>query len=590
MRKKIIPALCAALMILGFGGLMSQQTAEDAKFAKTTDSFLDGTWKFYPTAATLAGYYKYNDRLEDFGESNIEKYLEGLDKFNAELVNKIVKTKLSPEVQIDIDLLRDAIDLDLLRLEKIVPQQLNPVYYNEIILQSLKSLLTKEFAALDARLKSATERAKALPGFIKQAKENLKTPPKEYTEMAIKQFPAILDFYKVDILKLIENASPDIRAKFMPELAKTIAALDDYSTFLQGELLNRSTGNFRLGEAHQRLLQLTGQSIFMVNELLDRAKTDTKNLRREMFLVCMPYYKIMDAKFDIENPPANLTVNQDLLFNNVIPHVLNKIKGAQPTKEEWFSKIMATTDDLKAFIEKTKLLDVPSETLAIEPMPALDRDKMLVKLLTPNPYEPNGTYTLQINPYPESLAPDLAQTFMDEYTNYLLPIWTIQQVYPGSFFPAAFTRKDASLVRKLYPNQPLLKGWPLYAQDMFVYAGYDNYDLKQRFSELKLKLRALIDFQLDVSIHEAGLTKEQAIRLMQITGFQTQAEAERAWDTNILYPGQASYAYMGYQAILDLEKEYKALKGAQFTQKEFLQKLVSYGAIPLRTLKTKIAQ
>ena len=32
---------------------------------------------------------------------------------------------------------------------------------------------------------------------------------------------------------------------------------------------------------------------------------------------------------------------------------------------------------------------------------------------------------------------------MDEYTNFLLPIWTIQNVYPGYFLPAVFTLKNA---------------------------------------------------------------------------------------------------------------------------------------------------
>ena len=588
MRKKLIPIMLGFFILAAFTGLQSQQNAEDAKFSKTVDTYLDVYWKFYPTAATLAGYYKYNDRLEDFAESNIEKYLESLDKFNAELVNKIAKDKLSPEIQIDLDFLRDALDLDMLRLEKIVPQQLNPIYYNEIILQSIRGLLVKEFAAMDTRLKSATERAKALPGFIKQAKLELKTPPKEYTEAAIKQFPAILDFYKTEVSKLIANAGAEAKAKFQTELAKAIVALEDYQRFLQADLLAKSTGNFRLGEAHQRMLQLTVGGTLMLKEIGDRALTDTKNLRRDMFISCMAYYKIMDPKFDIEKPPANLS--QDQLWNNVISHVLNKIKNAQPTKEEWFNKIKAAADDVKAFIEKTKLLEMPPETLAIEPMPALDRDSTLAKLVTPNPYEPAGSYTVQVNPYPESLPADQTQAFMDEYTNYLLPIWTIQRVYPGTFFPAAFTRKNATLIRRLYPNQALIRGWPLYAQDMFIYAGYNNYDLKQRLSELKLKLRALIDFQLDVNVHEGSYTKEQAIRLMTITGFQTPAEAERKWNMIVLNPAQVSYPYIGYQEILDMEKDYKNLKKDAFSQKEFLQKLVSFGPLPLRILKTKIAQ
>jgi uncharacterized protein (DUF885 family) len=70
----------------------------------------------------------------------------------------------------------------------------------------------------------------------------------------------------------------------------------------------------------------------------------------------------------------------------------------------------------------------------------------------------------------------------------------------------------------------------------------------------------------------------------------TQAEAERHWDFIVLNPGESSLPYIGYQEILDLEQDYRKLKGNAFSQKEFLQKLLSYGAIPLRTLKTKIAQ
>ena len=134
------------------------------------------------------------------------------------------------------------------------------------------------------------------------------------------------------------------------------------------------------------------------------------------------------------------------------------------------------------------------------------------------------------------------------------------------------------------------QGWPLYAQDMFIYSGYNNYDLKQRLSELKLKLEALMDFQIDVSVHEGSTTKEQAIRLMTVNGFQTAAEAERKWNMIVLNPNEASYAYIGYQTILDFEKEEKKTKGEAFTQKDFLKKVVSFGPLPMHVLRSKFGQ
>lgn len=589
MRKTALVSLIGLLAFAGFVGFAGQQNAEDAKFTKVFDNYFDAYWKFYPSQGTTAGFYKYNDRLEDFAESTIEKYLDGMDKVNAELVNKIARDKLSPEKQVDLDMLRDWIDLDMLRLERIVPQQLNPLIYNEIILNSVRGLLSKEFAPLDARVKSAAERAKALPAFLKLAKENLKTPPKEYTEAAIRQMRPILDYCREEVPKAVESAGAEVKTKFQAEWAKALPAIEDYSKFLEGDLLARSTGNFRLGEAHQRMIQLTIGGSIMLNELGARAKADTTNIRREMLKNSFAYYKIMDPEFDIERPPANLTEEQQT--NMVVNHIMRRFRGPRtPSNEDFLPRIQDAAAKLKDFIASKGLLDVPENLPVIEIMPRHMRFDQLVQLVYPAPYDANDNFKLYVNPYAEMLPPDKAQSFNEEYSNMLIPIWTAEKIFPGAFAPAAVSWRHSSLIQKLSPNKALNAGWPLYAQDMFVFAGFNDYDLRQRLMELKLKLRALINFTLDISIHEGSSTKEQAIRYMTNTGFTTEAEAEREWNMIVTHPLEAAYAYIGYQEILDMEKDYKVAKGAAFSQKEFLQKLTSYGSLPLRFLKAKLAQ
>jgi hypothetical protein len=210
------------------------------------------------------------------------------------MVTKADKTRLGAELQIDYDILRNALDLELMRHESLLPWQYNPLFYNQIFAGSLRSLLAKEFAPLDARMKAAIERAKALPGLIKQAKSNLQTPPQIYTETAIKQFPGILDFYRVEVPKLIEPAPAEMKSRFQTEWTKVVAALEDYQSFLQAQLLPKSTGNFRLGEqAHSRLLTLTSEFSIPAQELVARAKADYNNIRREMAIVSMPFYRVM---------------------------------------------------------------------------------------------------------------------------------------------------------------------------------------------------------------------------------------------------------------------------------------------------------
>ena len=589
MRKAIILIVIILFAFSSTGLLLSQKNSEDGKFEKIINSYLNELWKFYPTAATLAGYHNYDNKLEDLSEKTLDKRHEALGDFNQKFVAKIDKFELSPEVQIDHEIIIDAIDFEFFRHENLVPWEYNPIFYNDILNNCIRSLLTKEFAPIETRAKNAADRLKALPKLIKQAKKNMKTPPQIFTETAIKQFPGIINFYKNELPQLIEETPADSKSKLQNNLTKVLPALEDYQSFLQNELLPRSTGNFRLGQqAHTRLLRLTLQNDIPLQELINRATVDFRNIRNEMFFTCVPFYKIMDPKIDLQNPPANLT--EDMLYDEVISHVMKRIKGEHVSKGEYLDRIKTSVEEVKNFIIQNELLELPEVIPNIEPMPLESQGITWTHLTSPGVYENSGTYSLQITPIPEDWDEDQAKSFLEEYNNSFLYFWIIRKVYPGQFVPVFYTRKYSSLLRNLYPNMPLIKAWPVFLEEKLVTSGFGNYDLRLRLYQLKYLLKAVINFQLDLNIHQGSMTKDQAIRLMTIRGFQTQAEAERKWNSIILKSGEAVLVYAGFQELQDMEKEYKNLKGNAFSKNEFLKKLLSYGALPLRHLKKKMLE
>ena len=585
--------ITAALFILVFcfwtaGILFSQQNEEDQKFLKFLDGYFDALWKFYPTMGTLQGYHKYDNKLEDLKGGNIEKRHDELDRLNQELVAKIDRTKLSPEFQIDHAMMVDGLDRELIKHENLIPWEYNPIFYNSIFNDCVRSLLTKEFAPAEERAKNATDRLKNLPKLIKQAKENLKTPPQLYTETAIAQFSAILEFYQNELPQLIEQAPNAHKAKLQEELAKVLPELQSYQTFLQSELLPRSTGTFRLAEAHRRLIRGTFQNSVPLEELLARAKADYNNLRREMFLVCIPFYRIMYPNINLEQLTTQR--GEEEVKNIAIKGVFDKIKGNHISKDEFIDKIRASQEEIQNFLLENQLLDLPESGFSIETMPLESSCKQWTRIVPPGAYETSEDFVCYISPIPETVGEQAATSFLEEFNNFFVPFFTCRNVYPGSFVPYYFTHKNPSIVRKMFPNMPLLKGWSVYVEEMLLYAGYGNYDLRLRLNQLKNRLKAVIDFTLDFNIHEGGMTKEQAIAYMTRGAFLTEAEAELNWHRIILNPGEATYTYVGYQEFLDLELEYKKLKGDAFTKKEFLNKLLSYGALPLRSLKLKLSQ
>ena len=583
--KKTLGILTILAILAVAAGPLGAQNAEDAKFKKFQDTFWDMYFRFFPTAGTQAGFPKYMEKLEDLSENAVEKFHDGLDAANEELVTKIVKDKLSPEYQLEHEMLMDFLDLEFVKFEMLLPWEYNPLFYNDLFLNSVRGPLVKENVAVDARVKSATDRAKLLPALIKKAKENLKTPAAIYTEAAVKQIPAIIEFYRTEVPTLVASAAG--QALLLTETAKIVAALEDYQKFLQNDLLVKSSGNFRIGDqADLRILRMTSQGSLTMDELVARSRADANNIRREMALVCIPFYKIMYPQVNADQ----IKGTEDQIRSVIIKGVLDKIKVEHVAKEEFVNRISSGAANLKAFLAQNQILDLPTEELRIEAMPAAAQGVAWMRLVSPGAFEAAGPYILQVMPVPADWPAELAQQFMEENNNFYIDYMTAQEVFPGSFVPAVAARREPSVIKRIAANQALLKGWPVFMQELLMTSGYGEFDLRLRLNQLKLMLKTVIDFQLELNIHQGGMTKEQAVDYMTRAGFQTAAEAERKWNEVILNPGEAALAYIGYQELLDMQKDYKTLKGDQYNVKEFLQKALSFGAVPLRTLKTRLAQ
>ncbi|MGB9836629.1 MAG: DUF885 domain-containing protein [Candidatus Saccharicenans sp.] len=585
MKKARLIAILSAFLFLALPlSYLLGQSQEDAKFQKLLETYLDEYWKFNPTAATLAGYYKYNDKLEDPTVSNLDKRDEFLKKFNGDII-KLDRAKLTPENQQVLNILFDYIDIEFVKLENLLPWDYNPLYYNDIIINSVYGLLSKEFAPVDVRVKSATERVKLIPGLLKKAKDNLKTPAQAYTETAIAQMPYILDFYKNEVSSMIAGASEPVKQAFLAEVNKLLPALEDYQRYLQNELLPKSTGNFRLGpEVHRRLIQRLSGTAISQEELISRATTDVKNIRREMLLVCIPLHKMMYPDINIEQMQGD----QDVIMNKVIKNVFDKIKGLHPTKEELVNSIAAAAEKIKKFGTESKLFPVPAENLTIKRMPPYFALLTPARLVGPGAYDTQGNYAVEIAGIPANWPDDKANNLLEEYNYFYIDVMTAQKVFPGSFVPLVNTRKSASLITKIFPNQALLLGWPVYLQENMITAGFGDYDLRLRLTQLKLMLKTAMDFIVDLNIHQGGMTKDQVIKYLTIQGFQTEAEAERKWDYLVLNPGMGALPYVGLQELLDLEKDVQRTKGANFDRADFLTKLISNGAIPPAQLRSRV--
>src|SRR5262249_56532151 len=121
--------------------------------------------------------------------------LASLKSFAARLQG-LDRSKMSFDDRIDAEALQNAIASEILQLETIRPWENNPMFYTRLPGGAIDGLMKRDFAPAKERLRSVIARMKQIPAIYVAAKANLKTPPKEFTDVAIRMTQGSLHFFE----------------------------------------------------------------------------------------------------------------------------------------------------------------------------------------------------------------------------------------------------------------------------------------------------------------------------------------------------------------------------------------------------------
>src|SRR6516164_5651790 len=184
----------------------SPQAIVTASFNGMVDEFFDRYFHFHPTEGTYVGLHQYDALLEDFSQKSRDAELSFLleAKQGAGYANPEFLTE---EQRIDLKLIANAINARILELQEIRMWQKNPDVYATTGTSAVYLLMSRNFAALEERLKSVIAREQQIPRNLADAKSNLKNPPRVYTEVALEQLPGIIRFFQNDVPEAFKSVT-----------------------------------------------------------------------------------------------------------------------------------------------------------------------------------------------------------------------------------------------------------------------------------------------------------------------------------------------------------------------------------------------
>jgi uncharacterized protein (DUF885 family) len=545
------------------------------KFDTFVDAVFDRHLKDNPSHGTSLGMHQYDPKLEDYSQTAVAEEAKWCHAMLAQLA-KLDRSTLTPEQQIDARLIENWLHAQLLELEDIRMWQRNPDIYSSGITGSIFSIMSRNYASQEERLRSVIARERQMPAVFAAARANLKNPPKEYTAVAIEQLPGIVSFFETDVPTAFKDVKDEtLLAEFRISNARVIAELNSYGDFLKRDTLPKSKGDFRIGAAnYARKLQYEEMVDIPLDRLLVIGKEDLMRNQKEFVRVA----KLIDATKTPEQ-------------------ILEEVEKDHPAGDGLLQAFRETLEGERRFILEKKLVTIPSPVLPIvEETPPFARALTSASMDTPGPWEKVAKEAYFNVTLPEKdWSPERTKSWLEGFNRGTILSTSIHEAYPGHYVQFLVLQvAPVSRTRKILGCGSNAEGWAHYSEQMMLDEGFlrtpgvaedkDIAFLKVRLGQLQDALLRDARFVVGIEMHTGKMTFDEGVKFFEAEGRQTHEVAYRETERGTSDPTYLVYT-VGKLEIMKLREDYKRKMGAQFSMQEFHDRFLQQGAPPVKIVR-----
>lgn len=545
-----------------------------AAWAQLADEYFDQVvFPFSPTFGTQAGFHQYDSKFEDYSRAGINRQIAALHAFERR-VEAFSPAGLKESESADREMVLDSIRSSLLTLEVIRPWEKNPDSYSSALGGSAFTIMSRKFAPPAERLKSLIAREKQMPAALAAARQNLKNPPRIYTEIALEQIPGIIGFFRTDVPQAFaEVTDPALKAQFAESNGAVMAALSDYSAWLKAELLPKSNGDFRIGaETFSKKLHYDEMVDTPLDQLLAIGMADLHKNQAEFNRIA----KEVDAT---ETPRR----------------VLEELWAMHPAPDHLMQSFRDTFSGLVAFIHEHHIVTIPSEIRPIvEETPPFARALTTASMDTPGPYEKVATeaYFNVTLPGPHDTPEQIAGR-MAGFNVGTITSTAIHEAYPGHYVQFLWTPRAPSKVRKLLGANTNVEGWAHYCEQMMLDAGYgqpgtgakDEREAKLiRLGQLQDALLRDARFVVGIQLHRGKMSFDEGVEFFVKEGYQSHESGLIETKRGTADPTYLYYT-LGKLEIMKLRTDLEKKEGAAFSLEKFHNAFLGQGFPPIRIVR-----
>jgi len=564
MRNLFVTFLAGVLLLAGCSRSEPKQAAvpsASADFAQFVDDYFDAAFRYSPSMATYVGIHDHDAKLNDMSRAAYEARIQQLRGF-LDRLGSIDRASLGFDERIDAQALEMQIRASLYNLDTLREWERNPMSYVWVPGGALDGLVKRDFAPAAERLASVTSRLAQVPAVFEAAKANVKNPPKEFTDLAIRMARGSVGYLEGTLAAWArEVAAGDgkLLAEFEAANATAIAAAKSFAAWLETDLLPASQGHFAIGaEAFSTRLRYEDMVEMPLAEVLAIGEAQLE----KDYQAFVATAKLIDP----DRPPAE---------------VAKSLSDERPTAEDLIPAVRRSVEEARQFLVDRDIVTIPSEVrVTVTETPPYARSGSFASMSTPGPYETRATEAFYyVTPVQPEWGDEQKDQHLRFYSPYTVAMVNVHEAYPGHYLQFLYAPRFPTKVRKLVSAGTNSEGWAHYAEQMMVEQGFGDGDPRYRLAQLQMALLRDCRYVAGIKLHTEGWTVERAAKeLFEEKCFQEPANAFEEARRGTYNPTYLYYT-LGKIQVQQLRDEYLQEKGA--TLKQFHDAFVSQGALPI---------
>jgi len=543
--------------------------------------FWEHRLKHNPTFATYIGDHRYDDALEDLSEESITAEAG----YHRDLLSKIKDIDsglLSPEDKINHSILKTAlhnqISMFQYRMHYLPMDQMSGPHIDFPQLIEFHPFKTpNDFANYIARLN-------AFPRLIDQVIENLQkgirqkiTAFKKNMELAAIQVETFAKFSTEDnplyspALKMDETFSAQDKKELTASIKEAISsnvtpAYTKLFQYLGSEYIKHcreqegfwalpdGADMYRFFARYHTTTELSPEEIHQIGmREVDRIGSKIKKLMRKIGFngSIREFTDHVKEKKDLY--PKN---SQEILdgYRTILSQMDKKLPAL-------FGRLPKAAYDLKE-IEKYREQSAPAAYYYPPP-----RDFSRPGFFYVNTYRP------------------------EQRPRFIMEALAYHEAVPGHHLQIAIMQELEGLpdLRKYEGSTAFIEGWALYAEKLAGETGF-YYDDFSEYGRLNFEIWRAVRLVVDTGIHFYKWSRDEAIKYCMENSGEESHEIEVEVDRYIAMPGQALAYKIGELKILEIREKAKKALGPKFDIREFHDRLLEHGALPLNILEDVMNQ